>query len=523
ITTTFAQIGPLCQNSTAPILPTSSTNTPAITGTWSPATINTAATGTTTYTFTPGVGQCASTTTMNIVITNSITPTFTQIGPLCQNSTAPALPTSSTNTLAITGTWSPATINTAATGTTTYTFTPTGSVCASTAMMNIVITTQVIPAFAQIGPLCQNSTALPLPAISANGVSGNWSPATISTATIGTTTYTFTPSGAGCATTVTMSIVITTQVTSAFTQTGPLCQNSPAPALPTTSINGVSGIWNPATISTATVGTTTYTFTPSGGGCATTAMMNIVITTQVTPTFTQIGPLCQNSTAPLLPTTSTNNITGTWSPATINTSATGTTNYIFTPATGQCAASFTMSIVVTAPAPAVRYPTITTLPNIPVQLNARNIGVSYLWTPPAGLNSATIINPVFNYNLQTEYTIKITTSGGCITTDTFLIKMPVQLPPPTGSNILVPKAWSPNGDGHNDKLITFTVNIKELRYFRIFNRWGQLVFETNTIGQGWDGMFKGQLQGIDTYQWIAEGIGNDGQVVKRAGNSVLIR
>ena len=179
--------------------------------------------------------------------------------------------------------------------------------------------------------------------------------------------------------------------------------------------------------------------------------------------------------------------------------------------------------MVIAAIPAIRYTAITALLNTPVQLSARNIGVSYLWTPPTGLNNSTIINPVFNYSLQTEYTIRITSSSGCTITDTLLVRVPAQLPPVGKSDILVPKAWSPNGDGHNDKLITFTVNLKELRYFRIFNRWGQLVFETNIIGQGWDGMFKGQLQGIDTYQWIAEGIGNDGQVVKRAGNAVLIR
>ena len=67
--------------------------------------------------------------------------------------------------------------------------------------------------------------------------------------------------------------------------------------------------------------------------------MSIVITPEVTPTFTQIGPLCQNSTAPTLPTTSTNNITGVWSPATINTATAGTTTYTFTPAAGQCAAT----------------------------------------------------------------------------------------------------------------------------------------------------------------------------------------
>jgi hypothetical protein len=59
-----------------------------------------------------------------------------------------------------------------------------------------------------------------------------------------------------------------TQVTPTFTQIGPLCQNSTAPALPATSDNGFAGTWNPATISTATVGTTTYTFTPTDP-CAT--------------------------------------------------------------------------------------------------------------------------------------------------------------------------------------------------------------------------------------------------------------
>jgi hypothetical protein len=76
--------------------------------------------------------------------------------------------------------------------------------------------------------------------------------------------------------------------------------------------------------------------------------MSIVITPQVTPAFTQIGPLCQNSTAPALPLSSTNSISGTWSPATINTSVAGSTTYTFTPAAGQCAVPATMSIVITA-------------------------------------------------------------------------------------------------------------------------------------------------------------------------------
>src|SRR5204863_260756 len=167
------------------------------------------------------------------------------------------------------------------------------------------------------------------------------------TSTAGTTTYTFTPAADRCAGPVTMDIVITTQITPTFTQIGPLCQNSTAPLLPGTSNNNITGVWSPATINTSTAGTTTYTFTPAAGQCARPVTMNIVVTNQITPTFTQIGPLCHNSIAPTLPLTSNNNITGVWSPATINTSTAGTTTYTFTPAADQCAGHVTMNIVIT--------------------------------------------------------------------------------------------------------------------------------------------------------------------------------
>src|SRR5258705_10196674 len=103
-----------------------------------------------------------------------------------------------------------------------------------------------------------------------------------------------------------MDIVITNQITPTFTQIVPLCQNSTAPSLPSASTNGINGTWSPATINTTTTGTTTYTFTPGAGQCGAAVTMDIVITNQITPAFTQIVPLCQNSTAPLLPLTSTN-------------------------------------------------------------------------------------------------------------------------------------------------------------------------------------------------------------------------
>jgi gliding motility-associated-like protein len=108
-------------------------------------------------------------------------------------------------------------------------------------------------------------------------------------------------------------------------------------------------------------------------------------------------------------------------------------------------------------------------------------------------------------------------------TDTLLVNVSPIIIPPAKEDIFVPKAWSPNGDGHNDRLYPLTLNIREIKYFRIYNRWGQLVFETNTIGQGWDGMFKGKMQTLDVYTWTAEAIGMSGAVIRRTGNSVLLK
>ncbi|HNL84810.1 MAG TPA: gliding motility-associated C-terminal domain-containing protein, partial [Chitinophagales bacterium] len=100
--------------------------------------------------------------------------------------------------------------------------------------------------------------------------------------------------------------------------------------------------------STASAGTTTYTFTPTAGQCATTTTMSITVGSNITPTFTQLGAYCVGQTPGTLATTSNNGITGTWNPSTVSTASAGTTTYTFTPTAGQCATTTTMSIVVNA-------------------------------------------------------------------------------------------------------------------------------------------------------------------------------
>jgi gliding motility-associated-like protein len=131
-----------------------------------------------------------------------------------------------------------------------------------------------------------------------------------------------------------------TGITPTFTQIAPICSGDPAPVLPTTSLNGISGSWQPAFDNTAT---TTYTFAADAGSCGTTAQMTIVVNSRITPIFNQVNAICQDSFLAALPTVSNNAITGVWSPA-INNSA--TTIYTFTPSSGVCVNSTTMTIVV---------------------------------------------------------------------------------------------------------------------------------------------------------------------------------
>lgn len=144
----------------------------------------------------------------------------------------------------------------------------------------------------------------------------------------------------GCDSVVTYALAVNTLSTPLFPITGPYCSGASIPALPTTSTNNVSGTWSPAINN---LSTTTYTFTPNNGQCANSVNQAIEITPVQTPSFNTYGPYCSGDAIPNLPTSSINNISGTWSP-TINNTA--TTTYTFTPGGQQCATQTTMSITV---------------------------------------------------------------------------------------------------------------------------------------------------------------------------------
>jgi gliding motility-associated-like protein len=155
--------------------------------------------------------------------------------------------------------------------------------------------------------------------------------------------------------------------------------------------------------------------------------------------------------------------------------------------------------------------------------------INYSWSPAFGLNNAAINNPIVTagslspamgtgpYGNETLYTVTGSTIAGC--KGEGYVKVRIY----KGPDLYLPTGFTPNGDGKNDRLIPFPVGIKELRYFRIYNRYGQLVFSTNQLHQGWDGRIGGIEQQSASFVWMAEAVTEMKKVITKKGVVTLIR
>ena len=87
----------------------------------------------------------------------------------------------------------------------------------------------------------------------------------------------------------------------------------------------------------------------------------------------------------------------------------------------------------------------------------------------------------------------------------------------------LPTTFTPNGDGVNDIIYLRGWGIQEVLYFRVFNRWGELLFESNDIDFGWDGYYKSVLQNNDTYTYTARVKNFRGEYIEGKGHINLMR
>ena len=321
--------------------------------------------------------------TANFEIINTV-PTFTGITlEYCSGASIPALPTTSGN--GITGSWSPAINNTA---TTEYTFTPTAGQCATTATVTINIIPKATPIFTGITTTYNEGATIPaLPTTSDNEITGAWTPAINNMAT---TTYTFTPAPTECANTATLTITIIPVVVVEYTITvtiepeesgtvegAGIYEAGEEVELTATAADCFEFVnWTEDSEEVST--DNPYIFDADDNRTLVANFVPIVIT----PTFTGIvTEYCEGASIPALPTTSSNSITGAWSPAIDNTT---TKTYTFTPAVGQCATTATVTINITPKETPIFASVITTytegddIPDLPLESDN---GITGTWEP----------------------------------------------------------------------------------------------------------------------------------------------
>ncbi|MDR6966982.1 hypothetical protein J2X31_000982 [Flavobacterium arsenatis] len=261
----FAAIGTICEGSVAPTLATTSPN--GIEGTWSPALIDNMASGT--YVFTPNAGVCAATQTLAVTVSSTpIAPDFASALTLCSTADMPLLAATSPN--GIIGVWSPAVVDSSESG--TYTFTPNAGQCGSVHQLVVTINDEVTPNFPAIA-ICSGATAPVLELTSPNGVTGTWNPAVIDNMASGD--YVFTPDAGQCAVAQILSVTVNEMVVPDFASIAPICSGDTAPVLETTSPNGITGTWIPATVSNTASGD--YTFSPDAGQCAVPISISVTV------------------------------------------------------------------------------------------------------------------------------------------------------------------------------------------------------------------------------------------------------
>ena len=153
-------------------------------------------------------------------------------------------------------------------------------------------------------------------------------------------------------------------------------------------------------------------------------------------------------------------------------------------------------------------------------VDVQDVGFSaYAWTPGTFLSNPTIADPVASFSETGIYTymVSATAPNGCAATGSVTIRVYAV------SDIFVPSAFSPNGDGHNDVLRAIPVSMQSFKYLTVFSRWGQQVFTTTNAGIGWDGNIGGSPAPAGTYVWMVGGVDYTGRVVEKRGTVILIR
>lgn len=393
--------------------------------------------------------------------------------------------------------------------------------------------------------ICVNDQ-LPLSANAPGGGSYSWAPAynitssntstpVVTPAT--TTTYFVTLDDNGCINRDSVRVRVTDKVFVQAMNDTTICQNDPIQLKAVS--DGLRFSWYPPegvenaalpNTNTVTTATTVYEVTAYIGGCS--AKDNVTVTTVPYPKVNAGNDtmICYSTNVQL--SVNTDGTSVSWAPTTtLNQSnipnpiaqPKQTTSYVATVYdTKGCPKPSQDTIVVTVLPPIKPFAGRDTaiVVDQPLQLNASG-GIAYSWSPSYGLSATDIANPVAGYSLPSEgirYKVIVYNEAGCADSAYFNVKVFATKP-----LIFVPTAFTPNGDGKNEKVRPIAAGMLRIEYFNIYNRWGQLVFSTQIDGHGWDGTIAGQLQNTGVFTWAVKAVDYMGKPYFQKGTVTLIR
>jgi gliding motility-associated-like protein len=484
---------------------------------------------TTSYTFSPSssgltaISQgvvCPIAGTYSIGINLPVTPTFTLPDSICEGASL-VLPFISNNGL--NGTWAPAFDNQ---NTTTYTFTPGSGLCPVTAQQIIVVSTLYDPIFSLPSTICQNE-ALTLPLISDNGVAGTWTPS-FSSQQSGSFSYVFQPAAAVCAYDYLLNLTV--NPTHVSYDTVVLCQNQ----LPL--------VWNGQTLTSASSTSVTY---PNQFGCDSVLNLHLIVNPNPVldfsiPAWSGCLPLSIAFTNNQVEANTIYN----WSFGNAVTSSNAATlNNLYTQpgcydvsltATNQfgCAANLTQTDAIcfdhnpVADFEIQNNPLPIINPTTLLQ-NTSQSATSSVWDFGDGSASSTVFSPIHTFPEKAgayTVTLQIANSNGCTDATTQILQIeqdPIYY---------VPNAFTPNGSELNNVFLPiFSPSLALQSYsLQIFNRWGEIIFESQDPLKGWDGTITTpngasmSPDGMYTYKitFVETGFEKEFEVV---GSVVLVR
>lgn len=265
---------------------------------------------------------------------------------------------------------------------------------------------------------------------------------------------------------------------------------------------------------------TVYSVTAFVGSCTATQQVPVTVSLPPTASISGTSAVCRGDSAVL---TATGGPAYVWSTGdstqTITVTPSSTTSYSvsITNSCGTATSSFSVTLFASPAANAGNDTTISK--GSSVSLNATG-GVNYQWNNSPDLSCTNCQNPVATPAAEATYYVTVTDANGCTATDSVKISVSE-----LDAVVYLPNIFSPNGDGENEILFVMGEQIEQVR-LRIFDRWGEQVFETLCCCNeacGWDGNFRGKKMNPAAFVYIIEGTFSDGTPFNNKGNLMLVR